>query len=125
MDLIILDKNTEVEILSNSKIVVIIASGDKETIQAGLMYAYNAKKKGWMEDVKVIFFGPSEKQAVQDEQIVSKIKDSLSQVEIFACKAFSDKYNVSTELEKIGVVVEYVGERQSNLIKNGYVPLVW
>lgn len=109
----------------NSKIVVIIASGDKETIQAGLMYAYNAKKKGWMEDVKVIFFGPSEKLAIQDEQISNKIKEMLPQVEVFACKACSDDYDVSKELEELGVIVEYVGARQSDLIKDGYVPLVW
>jgi hypothetical protein len=89
------------------------------------MYGHNAKKKDWMEDVKIILFGPSERAVVRDEQISSKIKDMISQVEIFACKACSDEYGVSTELEKIGVVVEYVGERQSNLIKDGYIPLVW
>ncbi|WP_455276209.1 DsrE family protein [[Eubacterium] cellulosolvens] len=111
--------------MSSSKIVVIIASGDKETIEAGLMYGHNAKKKDWMEDVKIILFGPSERTVVKDEQISSKIKDIIPKVEIFACKACSDEYGVSTELEKIGVVVEYVGERQSNLIKDGYIPLVW
>ena len=89
------------------------------------MYAYNAKKKGWMEDVKVIFFGPSEKLAIQDEQISNKIEEMLPQVEVFACKACSDVYNVSKELEELGVIVEYVGARQSDLIKDGYIPLVW
>ena len=43
------------------KVLVIIATGEKEKALAGLMYAGNALKFGWLEDLKVVLFGPSER----------------------------------------------------------------
>ncbi|MFQ6126016.1 MAG: hypothetical protein ACE5R6_15625 [Candidatus Heimdallarchaeota archaeon] len=42
----------------SSKLLWIIATGEKEKTFAGLMYARNTQKYNWLEDVKV-FFGPS------------------------------------------------------------------
>lgn len=108
-----------------SKLLVIIATGEKEKALAGLMYARNAMKRGWMEDVKVVFFGPSERLIVQDEQVADEVKDLALIGESFACKAISDRENLSAEVEKLGVKVEYVGSIISNLIKEGYLPMVW
>ena len=43
-----------------SKLLVMIATGDREKALAGLMYACNILKNRWLDDVKVVFFGPSE-----------------------------------------------------------------
>ena len=39
-------------------------------------------------------------------------------VKLRACKACSDAYGVSTNLEKLGVTVEYMGQPLTELLKN-------
>jgi hypothetical protein len=39
-----------------SKIVVIISTGEKEKVFTGIMYATNAQKNKWIDEVKVVFF---------------------------------------------------------------------
>ena len=109
----------------SSKLLVIIATGEKEKALAGLMYARNALKRGWLEDVKVVFFGPSERLIAEDDQVADEVKDIALIGESFACKAISDREGVSEELEGLGVKVEYVGSIVSDLIKDGYLPMVW
>ena len=38
----------------SSKLLVIVATSDKEKAQTALMYAKNAMKRGWLDDVKVL-----------------------------------------------------------------------
>lgn len=107
------------------KLLVILATADKEKAIAGLMYARNALKNRWLDDVKVVFFGPAEKLAANDKEITWFIKEIIKERACFACKAISDKEGVSEKLEEIGVKVEYVGKIVSDSIKEGYVPMVW
>ena len=108
-----------------SKLLVIIATGDREKALAGLMYARNVLKNKWLDDSKLVFFGPSEKLAILDDEIVRFIKDITTMGDCFACKAISDKEGLSERLEEAGVKVEYVGTIVSNAIKEGYLPMVW
>ncbi len=109
----------------SSKVLVIIASGEKEKALAGLMYARNAQKNKWLDDVKVVYFGPSERLIVQDEDVMAEAMEIAAQSQTFACKALSDRDEVSGSIEELGVKVEYVGKIVSDLIKEGYVPMVW
>jgi len=108
-----------------SKLLVIIATKDKEKALSGLMYARNAWGGAWFDDVKVVFFGPSEKLMVNDEEVEEAVKNIKVVGEIFACKAISNRENISEEIEKLGVTVMGVGSVISNFIKDGYVPMVW
>jgi len=42
----------------SSKLLVIIATGENEKALTGLMYASRTLAEGWMDEVKVVFFGP-------------------------------------------------------------------
>ena len=101
-----------------------MATGDREKALAGLMYAKNASKYGWVEDVKLILFGPSERLAAEDEEVGGRVRE-LSHLHPYACKAVSDRYETSERLRELGVEVEYVGSIVSRFIKEGYTPLVW
>ncbi|UCE96268.1 MAG: hypothetical protein JSV51_01265 [Candidatus Bathyarchaeota archaeon] len=109
----------------STKVIIIIGTGDREKAIAGLMYARNALKKKWLDDVKVVFFGPSEKLAVHDTEVKWFIKEITALSDCFACKAISDKEGLSEKLGEAGVKVEYVGTTISNAIKEGYLPMVW
>ena len=109
----------------SSKVLVIIASGDKAVIHTALMYARNALKNKWLEDVNIILFGPSEQLIAKDSELAQEVEGLCLDGDTIACKFISDKEGISKPLSKLGVKIEYVGTIISNYIKNGYVPMVW
>ena len=109
----------------SSKLLVIIATGEKEKALTGLMYASRTLSEGWMDKVKVIFFGPSERLLVEDEYIAKSAKEICAVEKSIACKFISDRDGISEKIEDLGLEVDYVGTIISDLIKDGYVPMVF
>ena len=109
----------------SSKLLVIIGTGDNDKALAGLMYTRNVLKYKWLDDVKVVFFGPSEQLAAYDDRVRNRAKEVAAMIDCFACKAISDDKGVSEKLTETGIKIEYVGTVVSNLIKEGYIPMVW
>ncbi len=109
----------------SSRLLVIIGSGDREKALAGLMYARNVIKYRWLNEAKVVFFGPSEQLIANDKEVASKAREIAAVTDCFACKAISDKQGVSENLAEAGIKVDYVGDIISNAIKEGYLPMVW
>jgi hypothetical protein len=105
--------------------LIVIASGDKAKALTGLMYAKNAIKRGWMDTVKVVYFGPSEKLMEQDAEMAEAAIEIAGMSESFACKAISERDGISEQIDEMGVKVEYVGTIISEYIKQGFVPMVW
>jgi hypothetical protein len=109
----------------SSKLIVIISTGEKEKASAGLGYAHRAMAEGWLDDVKVIFMGPSERLLVEDDHM-AKIAKEIAEVEKpIACKFISDSAGISEKIETLGLEVKYVGKIISDYINEGYVPMVY
>jgi hypothetical protein len=105
--------------------MVIISTAEKQKALTGIMYATNAQKKKWVDDVKVIFFGPFENLMCEDEEVAQAASGLLDYQTPIACKFLSDRDNISSKLEELGVNVDYVGSLISGYIDEGYVPLVF
>lgn len=108
------------------KIVVIISTSDIEKARTGAMYAKNALLNGWMDEVKIFFFGPAQKLLLEDKELQSFVEEisALGETPI-ACKFISERDNNSADLAKVGTQVEYVGSPISKYINDGYIPMVW
>jgi hypothetical protein len=111
--------------MMSSKLLVIIASGDREKALTALMYAKNTIKYGWIEDVQVMFFGPSENLLVNDTDVTNSAAELAGLGRPIACKFLSDRDGISEMIEDMGIVVDYVGTIIADLIKDGYTPMVW
>ncbi|MHA1965239.1 MAG: hypothetical protein ACXACG_14145 [Candidatus Thorarchaeota archaeon] len=109
----------------SSKLLVIIATGDREKALTGLMYAKNTIKYGWIENVKVMFFGPSENLLVNDTDVTNSAAELAGLGQPIACKFLSDRDGISERIEGMGITVDYVGTIIADLIKDGYTPMVW
>jgi hypothetical protein len=110
-----------------NKVFVILSSGDREVaLEVGLVYPLNAAKKNWMDEVKLIIFGPSEKIVAYDSEVQERIKE-LQEVgiEVMACKWCSDRMGISQLLEDIDIKVVYVGSIMSELLKEGWTSLTF
>ena len=110
-----------------NKVFAIITDTDREqALEVGLIYPLNCAKNKWLEEVKVIFFGPSEKLAAYDHQVQDKIKEIQGYgVEILACKWCSDRMGITPQLEAQGINVVYVGPIISQLIRDGWAQLTF
>ena len=125
LDLDILMNRCSESIIMSSKLLVIIASGDREKVLTGLMYAKNTIKYGWMDEVKVIFFGPSENLLVSATDVTSSAAELASLGQPIACKFLSDRDGISKRIEGMGIAVDYVGAIIADLVSDGYTPMVW
>jgi hypothetical protein len=107
--------------------MVILSSADREVaLEVGLVYPLNAKKHGWMEEVKLIVFGPSEKLAAYDTEVQGRLKEmSELGIEVIACKWCADRMKITEALENAGLKVAYVGPIISQLIKDGWASLTF
>lgn len=104
------------------KLIVLWTSGDKEVaLKMVFMYTLNSKLKKWWKDVTLIVWGPSSKLLSNDielQEYLAKIREAG--VELRACKACSDSYGVSENLEKLGIEVIPMGEPLTHFIKQDY-----
>ena len=116
----------------SGNLVLVIQSSDPDLVFYGLLYAHRAIKNDWMDNVKVVFWGPSEQTLAgldEDSAQIELIKEIQAMggksARIWACKACSDKYGVSEYLEELGFEVFHVGNATSYLIKLGYRVWNW
>jgi hypothetical protein len=111
--------------MEKNKMVMVWTSGDKEVaLKMAFMYTYNAKFKGWWEDVTLVVWGPSSKLLTEDKELqeyIAKMKEAGVVLE--ACKSCSDMYGVSENLEKLGIDVKYMGQPLTNYLKQGVTVL--
>ena len=100
-------------------LVVIWTSGDREVaLKMVFMYTYNAKLRGWWDDIIFIVWGPSEKLLAEDKELQNYLKKMLETgIVVEACKACSDMYGVSDQLEKLGVDVKFMGVPLTDYLK--------
>ena len=110
-----------------SKVFALVSNADREVaLEVGLIYPLNAAKTGGMDEVKVIFFGPSETGAANDVEVQGRIKELLEAgVEVLACKWCADRMGLTEKLEATGVKVVYVGSIISDLLKEGWASLTF
>ncbi len=109
----------------NDKLLIIIATQDKEKALTALAYAHNTIKYNWLSDVKVVFFGPFENLITTDADIAKEVRVIAQMTGTTACKFLSDRDGISDEITKLGIAVDYVGTLISDHLKDGYVPMVW
>ena len=72
----------------NEKLVIIWSSADRDVaLKMAFMYAYNAKKAGWWDDITLVVWGPSEKVLTEDQELQENIKIMIDAgIVVKACK---------------------------------------
>jgi len=102
--------------------LILWTSGDREVaLKMVFMYAYNCKKRGWMDTVRLLVWGPSAKLLSEDAELQEQLK-GLKEVgvELYACKGCADLYGVSEKLSSLDVNVMYTGTMLAELQQQGW-----
>jgi hypothetical protein len=107
---------------ARDKLVVLWTSRDREVaLNMVFMYTLNSKLRGWWKEVCLIVWGPSAKLLSVDKELQDGIFEmKRNSVELLACKACSDRYGVSEELEELGIEVKYMGQPLTDLLMEDY-----
>jgi len=109
------------------KVFIMLSSGDKEiATTVALVYPLNAAKNKWMDEIKVIVFGPASRHVAHDAEVQQMLKKcEAAGVEVMVCKWCADKLGVTAAIEQAGFKVFYVGETMSQLMKDGWASLTF
>ncbi|NPV88305.1 hypothetical protein HPY42_02085 [Coprothermobacteraceae bacterium] len=112
--------------MERKKVLIIISSRDKSVITAGLLMALASKRQGLYEDIKVHFFGPSQRVAVEDEEVQQYIADLIKEgINPLACEAISRQFDLTVQLHDMGFDIVQIPVEISRLVNQGYVPMVF
>lgn len=112
-----------------TKILVIITSGKNEIDKAlaGMGFAYNSKVNKYLDDIKIIFFGPSEELIASENENVQDMIKKLKEagMDMTACRSVSDRLQVTAKISNLGINVDFIGKIIANHIRQGYVPMTF
>ncbi|MEJ2614352.1 MAG: DsrE family protein [Ignavibacteriaceae bacterium] len=105
--------------------LILWTSGDREVaLKMVFMYALNCKKHSWMDNVRLLIWGPSAKLLSEDAELQKYLSElKKAGIELYACKACADMYGVSDKLINLGVTVKYAGKMLADLQKEGWFVL--
>jgi hypothetical protein len=83
------------------------------------MYAINAKRFGWWENITLVIWGATAKLVAENERIQELIAEARENgIYITACKACADQLAVSEILTAHDIDVQYLGVPLTNVLKN-------
>lgn len=107
--------------MGENDLFILWSSAEREVaLDTVFVYARNAKKNVWFEDVELCIWGPSVKLAADDEEIqvnLSYMKEIG--VDLTSCRSCAENYDLVDRLEQIGVDVRYMGKLLTGKLKDG------
>ena len=107
--------------LGNQELLILWTNDNIGTaLNMVLMYAENAKVKGWWKNVTLLVWGSSSKLISVNSEIQNYIHILLKEkVRVIACKQCAENYNIVDNLEKQGIEVFYTGVFLTEWLKDG------
>ncbi|AAL64405.1 hypothetical protein [Pyrobaculum aerophilum] len=109
-----------------AKVAVVVVSDD-EKFDLALMFAYRSYINKRFSDLKVLFFGPSQRRLAKLEGENLKILSELVQAGVVdsACVRYAENWGLSEEITKRGVRLASFGERLAALLNDGYYTITF
>lgn len=105
-----------------TRVLIWLASPDREKLMPGLMWGLNAKRNNWVDEVKVVVFGPSEKTVMDDDVLFSMVQEIEGSM---FCRRVAEMENTVEQMETRGANLAYVGEPIAKAIAEGFTVLTF
>jgi hypothetical protein len=107
-----------------AKVLFLVMSGKEATAKAdlGIISAARSLSAKRYEDLKVLFFGPSEEYITRLEGIAKEHFDILLKNRAIdsACVAVAERAGIKQSLEQLGLALLPAGERIAYYVNQGY-----
>lgn len=107
--------------MMKKELLVLWTTDNKETILNMIcLYTYNAKIKGWFDEVTLLVWGASQQVLSEDIEIQAKIKDmQQAGIRVIACKKCCENMYIEKQLASCDVEIFYTGELLSDWMNLG------
>ena len=100
-----------------SKVLIWLASGDRAKLEPGILWGVNALKYGWVDEVRFVVFGESEKLFLEDNDLFNMMNEVESPM---FCKYLAELVGIEKGLQEKGANLVDVGEPIAEAIKQGF-----
>jgi hypothetical protein len=109
-----------------AKVVVTVVSDD-EKFDVAIAFVYRSWIHRRFDDVKLLFFGPSQKRLAKLDGDLMKMVNELAAAGVVdsACVRYAEGHGIAEELAKRGIKLAPYGERLATLLREGYLPLTF
>ena len=110
-----------------SQLCVVWSSGDPGVAKnVCFMYTLNAKKRGWIDVVHLVIWGPSAKLLTENEDLQNEVKAmQKAGVVVEACVACANNYGVADALRSLDIDVKPMGVPLSDRLKGSWKVLTF
>ena len=112
--------------MKKNKLAILWTNADPITAELMvMMYAVNAIKRDWWEQVQIIIWGATAKLVAENQDIQEKlinIKDTG--VDVSFCMACASELGVAEQIESLGFELKYWGEPLTEIIKGNEFELI-
>ncbi|MGV8137656.1 MAG: DsrE family protein [Mangrovibacterium sp.] len=115
-------QNNKVTEGNSNKLAVIWTSSDPEVAEkVCFMYAQNAKKQGWFNDVVLIVWGPSVRLLAENDDLKADITRIMEMgIPVEASLSCAQLYGVGPDLTDLDIDVKPIGVPLTGYIKEGW-----
>ena len=109
-----------------AKVVVTVVSDD-EKFDIAIVFVYRSWTLRRFDDIKLLFFGPSQRRLAKLDGDLVKIVNELAAAGVVdsACIGYAEVHGIAEELAKRGIKLAPYGERLATLLGEGYLPLTF
>jgi len=105
-----------------SKVLIWLASGERSKLMPGVLWGTNAKRHGWVDEVRVVVFGDSEQTVMKDDELFNLVQEIEGTM---FCRHVAESQGTLEQLEQKGAKVEYVGEPIAKAIADGFTVITF
>ncbi len=115
-------QNSKVTEGNSNKLAVIWTSSDPEVAEkVCFMYAQNAKKQGWFNEVVLIVWGPSVRLLAENDDLKADITRIMEMgIAVEASLSCAQLYGVGPDLTDLDIDIKPIGVPLTGYIKEGW-----
>ncbi len=106
-----------------AKIICIVMSGEKQRVNMSLAFTKKMKEDG--NEMRILFWGPSEKLIAEDEEIRNKVKEASSLLHPKACMNFVKNMNIDSSILEDSMELLPAATYIAKSVDEGYTTLTF
>lgn len=105
-----------------TKVLIWLASGEKAKLMPGILWGLNATRNNWVDEVRFVIFGDSERLIMNDDELFSMVSEVRGTM---YCKHVAEAEGIEAGLEEKGAYLVNVGQPIAEAIKDGFTVITF
>lgn len=111
-----------------ANLFIIVSDADPRLLtDVTFPFLRQVKRNNWMDQIRLIFWGPSQKTIVSALELKSQVMDlcNLLPDNIYASQICADDYHIGDKLEELGVTLVEISSLVNEMLHEGWKQLTF